>query len=312
VKTAEPTSTIDTSDLDGVTGDLSSHNHKTATATAIYADCQAENESPEAGKSEGSLDPQPISASSNTDNATSEVVVNPATDATVTDDHSEAGSLAPASSLPVPRKRPSPERLMRQVRRDLGIIPHTSSLPIIQLSLTQEEDLKAEIVRFWKQRQRCEEALAPLLYKLCGALRSPGLKGKGFIAWLQENHIPKATAYRWIERYAQRKGLLLPYKKVAVQKPKPVTETSTLSQVGQPTSTGSKTSENLDTQPDHIPAPGCLAEIHNLIVRYLGQMDDAERSRQWQELVSRVQNSFPHLSRNENQQEVAPVPLEGP
>lgn len=232
-------------------------------------------------------------------------VVNPATDTKVTDDHPKGELLTRASNLPVPRKRPSPERLMRQVRRDLGIIPHTSSVPTIILSAAQEEDLKAEIVRFWKQRQRCKEALAPLLYKLCGALHSPGRRGNGFIAWLQENHIPKATAYRWIEKYARREGLLLPYKKVAVPKPKPVTETSTSSQVGQPRPGYGETDGAQVPAAEFIAAPESLSDVKGILSRYFWGLNDDDRHSQLEQLVILLHAEFQPLSKSAAPSEVA-------
>jgi hypothetical protein len=86
----------------------------------------------------------------------------------------------------------------------------------------QEAALKTEIISLWKQRNQCDAALPPLLYKLCKALHAPGKKGQGFDAWLKEAGISHTTAYRWIEKYAKRNGLPLPFVPKAKPNPEPL------------------------------------------------------------------------------------------
>jgi hypothetical protein len=78
-------------------------------------------------------------------------------------------------------------------------------------SIENEENLKSEVLALWNNYEKCEKAIAPMLYDLCQRLYSPGHKGEGFNAWLKKNKKPRSTAYRWIRKYSKREGLALPY-----------------------------------------------------------------------------------------------------
>jgi len=233
------------------------------------------------------------------------VVVPSQADATVEASVPKSESLTVSSNQPVPRKRPSPEKLMQEVRTGLGIAAPSRPIPTIELSATQEEDLEAEILRTWKQHEQCEKAIAPMLYKLCAALYAPGQTGKGFEAWLKKNHKPKATAYRWIKNYAKREGLPLPYKERAkVQKPAAdAKEPTTSSHVRQPSTVGKSAGNNTTTDLEFIAQPKCLAEVKEILSRYLDGLNEADRRTHTVELVSWLEGRIPTGSNHEPPQE---------
>ena len=195
-------------------------------------------------------------------------------------------------NLPVPRKRPSSEALVRQNRTELGIVAKTIPIPTILLSPEQEEDLKAEIVRTWKQHEHCEKSLARLLYRLCAALYAPGCKGKGFRAWLKSNDIPHATAYRWIEKYARREGLPVPYERAEIQKPKRRAEAGTLSQVRQPSSIRAQSAGEEVSPVEVIAAPQSLADFESLVTQFLNGLSPSDRRARAQEWVTWLETEF--------------------
>src|ERR1022692_4329130 len=119
----------------------------------------------------------------------------------------------------------------------LHIAPQGTPAPaefIESISEEEEQALKDEALHLWEEHDngekaiaKCEEAIAPILFKLRKALHAPGKKGQGFDAWLKAEGKPKATAYRWIARYCKKNSETLPWD--VKQKAK----APTLSHVGQ-------------------------------------------------------------------------------
>ncbi len=279
---------LDNADRQAIAGDLSTENHQIDEVSTINTDCHVESETPLTGTLEEPANPDTAFTPCNAENATGEVV-SAAPAATVANDQPNSEALIPTASLPVPRKRPSPEKLMQEVRTGLGIDAPTRPIPTVILSATQEEDLKADVLRMWKQHEKCEQELAPLLYRLCAALHAPGRKGEGFGAWLKGNGIPKATAYRLIGRYAHREGLPLPYKEKA-PRPKPrATVRDTGSFQTETTFAGTQESDQAGqdelTHAEFIAQPQCLADVKDILSRYLQGLDDDDRRVQKTELV---------------------------
>src|SRR6185312_6973313 len=71
--------------------------------------------------------------------------------------------------------------------------------------------LKNQNLKRWTEHDTCVRELGPLLYKLCAVLNAQGQKGAGFAKWLNENKLSRSSAYRWINRYAKKERLELPY-----------------------------------------------------------------------------------------------------
>src|ERR1039458_654343 len=91
---------------------------------------------------------------------------------------------------------------------DLNLPAETISLDI---EAEDEDSLKFRALLLWDKCDKCESEIAPILYVLCKKIHAPGKKDDGFNAWLKANGKPKATAYRWIRKYANEKSLELPF-----------------------------------------------------------------------------------------------------
>ena len=196
------------------------------------------------------------------------------------------------SNLPEPRKRPSPVKLMQEVRTGLGIEAPTRPIPTFMLSAAQEEDLKADVLRMWKQHEKCEQELAQLLYRLCAALHAPGRREQGFRRWLKDHGKSHATAYRIIGRYARREGLPLPFKP-KIQKTKPKSQKSesaaqgfsTFSQLRQTSGAHQHDTERTMPVAEFIAPPESLCELKRITAQYLDRLSEPDQAIQIKELI---------------------------
>jgi hypothetical protein len=170
--------------------------------------------------------------------------------------HTDESVAEQESSTPVPESAPSQvegtskvhcieanaQQIWNELRSDLNLLPEL----ITSSQLPQDEELlKTQALLLWGERDKCEAALAPILYELNKKIQAKGKKGQGFYAWLRANGKSPSTAYRWMKKYASKNGLNEP-------PPPPPDKTdvlSTLSQVAQPELLGSGTIELQATKP---------------------------------------------------------------
>lgn len=164
---------------------------------------------------------------------------------------------------------------------DLNLIPET-----IDLDTEDADSLKLKALQLWETydsfHAKCKEreaSVAEVLYVLCKKLHAPGKKDDGFKAWLKSNGRSKATAYRWIRKYADSKGLELPFQ------PKEKT-TPTLSHVGQ--GAPSPTSGKLN----RYPVPYDIGSAKVLLHQFFEVAAPHLRSEWALELVDWIKNQF--------------------
>jgi hypothetical protein len=149
----------------------------------------------------------------------------------------------------------------------------------LDIEAADEDSLKLKALLLWDKCDKCEVSIGEILYALCKKLHAPGKKDEGFNAWLKANGKPRATAYRWIKKYAEPLGLELPH--VAKAKAKP-----TLSHVGQGAS--SPPSEMLN----RYPVPGDIASAKALLHQFFDVAAPQVRSEWALELVDWIKNEF--------------------
>lgn len=93
------------------------------------------------------------------------------------------------------------QRGIGQIRETMGI-EISASLQSLSPSgavenLQEEVELKSAILGKWKGSEQERAELGTMLLQLRDILAIPGRKGQ-FSSWLEDNHIPRATAYRYI------------------------------------------------------------------------------------------------------------------
>jgi hypothetical protein len=158
-----------------------------------------------------------------------------------------------------------------QIRSGLGIGAENPTFAK-STSITDEQELKTEILRLWQQHEQSKQALGKRLYELQKLLHSPGKKGAGFDAWLKENGIPHSTAYWLLKRHCEREGLA---PALSENKTKSKTEVapSTLSNLGQ---TG-----GVDVHAEYVPEPKSISELIGLMARFFETVPDPETRARW-------------------------------
>lgn len=132
----------------------------------------------------------------------------------------------------------------------------------------QQKQLETEILTLWGQHQKCEKELAPLLFRLRDLLKTQGKKG-GFNAWLKTHNIPRATAYRWIEKYEVKEGL----------RPVPIPKPKTSYQVRRSVEVA---------QADYIPAPDSVQKVVSTTEQFIRRINPTERFSAIAELMDRL------------------------
>lgn len=101
----------------------------------------------------------------------------------------------------------SSQQIWAELCSDLNFLPE----PITALNPSEDEEvLKTQALLLWGERDKCETAIAPILYEIHKKILAKGQKGKGFYAWLKANGKSSSTAYRWIKKYALQNGLEAP------------------------------------------------------------------------------------------------------
>jgi hypothetical protein len=169
-----------------------------------------------------------------------------------------------------------PTSVWNELCSDLNLPTETISLDI---EAENEDSLKTHAHLLWGKRKKCEEEIAPFLYVLCKKLHAPGKKDGGFNAWLKEIRMPRATAYRWIEKYANKYTLELPFEPKPKAKP-------TLSHVGQG---ALSPSSGMLTR---YPVPGDVASAKVLLHQFFEVASPQVRSEWALELINWIKSEF--------------------
>lgn len=157
------------------------------------------------------------------------------------------------------------QQIWAELHSDLNLLPEL----ITNAPLPEDEDsLKTQALLIWGEHEKCETALAPILYELNKKIQAKGKKGQGFYAWLKANGKSPSTAYRWMRKYARKNGFEPPAS--------PSTKkdgASTLCQVAQPLT------ESLPPDvDDYVPAPTSIDTTKVLLWQFFQKLDKETRS----------------------------------
>jgi hypothetical protein len=169
-----------------------------------------------------------------------------------------------------------PTSIWNELCSDLNLPTETIS---IDIEAEDADSLKLKALLLWDKCDNCEASIGEVLYFLCKKLHAPGKKDVGFNRWLKDHGKPRATAYRWIRKYANKNGLEPPFQPKAKNTP-------TLSQMGQG---ALSPSSEMQTR---YPVPSDIDSAKILLHEFFEVAAPQVRSEWASELIDWIKNEF--------------------